>query len=95
MFGPAGLVRMVAQAIASIGPERLSFTLEIHPTFERLSLGDAGPLFRHWSDPTNAERMNHWLAVLSRNHLLVLEAIVSVPPLAALEPAPALTGEET
>lgn len=75
MFGPAGLSRVVAKALDAIGPERVSFTLEIHPTEGLLSLGDAAPLFGHWVDKTNAERMNHWLWVLSRNHALVLEGI--------------------
>ena len=73
MFGPAGLGRVVAKAIEAIG--RVSFALEIHPTAERLALGDAAALFGHWQDKTNAEQMNHWLSVLGRNHALLLEAI--------------------
>jgi hypothetical protein len=73
MFGPAGLSRIVAQAIEAIGRERVSFTLEIHPTAERLALGDATPLFGNWRDKTNAERMNHWLSVLIQNHSLLIE----------------------
>jgi len=74
MFGPAGLARIVAKAIEAI--RDVSFTLEIHPTGERLLLGeDAAPLFGHWRDKTNAEQMNHWLSVLARNHALLLEAI--------------------
>jgi hypothetical protein len=76
MFGPAGLGRLVAKAIEAIG--RVSFTLEIHPTAERLSLGDAAPLFGHWQDKTNAEQMNHWLSVLGQNHALLLEGIKAV-----------------
>ena len=76
MFGPAGLGRIVAKAIEAIG--RVSFTLEIHPTADRLSLGDAAPLFGHWRDKTNAEQMNHWLSVLAQNHALLLEAIKAV-----------------
>jgi len=76
MFGPAGLGRLVAKAIEAIGV--VSFTLEIHPTIERLALGDAAPLFGHWLDKTNAEQMNHWLSVLGRNHALLLEAIKAV-----------------
>ena len=72
MFGPAGLSQVVAKAIETIGPERVSFTLEIHPTADRLPLGDAAPLFGHWRDKTNAERMNHWLSLLSQNHNLLL-----------------------
>jgi hypothetical protein len=74
MFGPAGLGRVVAKAIAAIGD--VSFTLEIHPTADRLPLADdAEPLFGHWRDKTNAEQMNHWLSVLARNHALLLESI--------------------
>ncbi|MCX6905482.1 MAG: hypothetical protein NTW03_18795, partial [Verrucomicrobia bacterium] len=75
MFGPAGLAKLVARAVELISPRHLSFTLEIHPTGERLPLGDAASLFGHWTDKTNAERMNHWLALLSRNHLLLQQAI--------------------
>ena len=68
MFGPTGLRRIVAKALECIAPAPISFTLEIHPTFERLPLGDAAPLFAHWADKTNAEMMNHWLWTLSRNY---------------------------
>ena len=67
MFGPNGLRRIVAQARECLAPARLSFTFELHPTFERLPLGDAAPLFAHWADKTNAEMMNHWLWTLSLN----------------------------
>ena len=67
MFGPSGLRRIVAKAVERIAPAPVSFTLEIHPTFKRLPLGDAAPLFTHWADKTNAEMMNHWLRTLSRN----------------------------
>ena len=67
MFGPSGLRRIVVKAFECIAPAPVSFTLEIHPTFERLPLGDAAPLFAHWTDKTNAEIMNHWLWTLSRN----------------------------
>ena len=73
MLGPAGLRRIVAKASEAISV--VSFTLEIHPTFERLSLGDAEPLFGHWRDKANAEQMNHWLPVLARNHALLLQCI--------------------
>lgn len=79
MFGPAGLARIVAQALQSIGGARVSFTLEIHPTNERLPLGDASGMFSHWRDKTNAEKMNHWLAVLEENHRLVRGKIAQAP----------------
>jgi hypothetical protein len=75
MFGPDGLSKLVTRAIELMGPRRGSFTLEIHPVSERLPLGEDAPLFGHWIDKTNAEKMNHWLSVLNRNHLLLRQAI--------------------
>lgn len=75
MYGPAGLSRVVATALRTIGPSLVSFNLEIHPTPDRLALADAARLFGHWRDKTNAEQMNHWLSVLSQNHRLLREAI--------------------
>jgi hypothetical protein len=80
MFGPAGLSKLVAQAVKTMGRQRLSFTLEIHPTVERLPLGEAESLFGHWADKTNAEQMTHWLSVLCRNHLLLWQAIQEASP---------------
>jgi len=75
MFGPSGLARLVAHALNLLRRVPISFSLEIHPTGERLALGDATPLFAHWVDKTNAEQMNHWLAVLGRNHELLRQAM--------------------
>ena len=66
---------IVGQAVESIGRERVSFTLEIHPTSGRSPLGAAERLFAHWTDKTNAEQMNHWLEDLVRNHALVRSAL--------------------
>jgi hypothetical protein len=77
MFGPEGLRTIVKLAIEIVGSERLSFTLEIHPTFEQRSLGDAAPIFNHWTDKTNAEKMNHWLSVLSDNRRLLMKILAS------------------
>ena len=77
MFGPAGLAQIILQALKNIGGERTSFTLEIHPAAGQLPLGDASALFGHWRDKTNAEKMNHWLAVLAENHRLLREAIAA------------------
>jgi hypothetical protein len=74
MFGPSGLLRIVTESLQLPGPDRVSFSLEIHPIEGRLPLGDASYLFSHWEDKGNAERMNYWLSVLLRNHQLVLEA---------------------
>jgi hypothetical protein len=75
MFDRAGLQQIARKAVKAIGRERVSFTLEIHPTSGRLPLGDAAPLFNHWIDKTNAERMNQWLAVMSENHAALLESL--------------------
>jgi hypothetical protein len=71
MFGPDGLDQIIAGALKVLGPHRLSFTLEIHPTAGRRPLLDAAGLFTHWRDQTNAEMMNHWLSVLAENHELL------------------------
>lgn len=74
MFGPSGLLRIITESLQLLGSDRVSFSLEIHPTEGRLPLGDASHLFNHWEDKGNAERMNYWLSILLRNHQLVLEA---------------------
>jgi hypothetical protein len=74
MFGPSGLGELVRTAIDACGTQLPSLTLEIHQAEGRLPLGDAAGLFRHWRDTTNAERMNHWLSVLSQNAMLVTAA---------------------
>jgi hypothetical protein len=71
MYGPAGLASIVSAAVEACAPQGVSFTFEIHQVDGRLPLGDAAWLFPHWQDTTNAERMNHWLSVLSENALLV------------------------
>jgi hypothetical protein len=71
MYGPAGLASIVSAAIGACAPQGVSFTFEIHQVDGRLPLGDAAWLFPHWQDTTNAERMNHWLSVLSENAMLI------------------------
>jgi hypothetical protein len=71
MYGPAGLASIVSAAVEACPPQGVSFTFEIHQVEGRLPLGDAAWLFPHWQDTTNAERMNHWLSVLSENALLI------------------------
>ena len=75
MFGPIGLSQVLQAAFNAVDPERLSFTLEIHPIGNRSPLGDAADLFGHWRDLTNAELMNHWLDILTRNHALLIGEI--------------------
>lgn len=73
MFGPAGLRRIVFEACTALSPALLSFTLEIHPAQRREQLTDAAPLFHHWNDKSNAERMNGWLLTLMDNHRLLAD----------------------
>ncbi len=75
MFGAEGLGKIVAAALSAGDPSQVSLTLEIHPTFGRLPLGDAVPLFSHWRDKTHAEQMNHWLGVLVQNHALLQQKL--------------------
>lgn len=75
MYGPGGLAAVVSAAAAACHPQRMSFTLEIHQVEGRLPLEDAAPLFAHWRDTTNAERMNYWLSVLGQNALLVSQPL--------------------
>ena len=71
MYGPGGLASIVSTATDACAPQGVSFTFEIHQVEGRLPLGDAAWLFPHWQDTTNAERMNHWLSVLSENAMLI------------------------
>jgi len=71
MYGPAGLASIVSTAIDACPPRAVSFTAEVHQVEGRLPLADAAWLFSHWQDPTNAERMNYWLSVLSDNAMLI------------------------
>jgi len=71
MYGPAGLASIVSTAVDACAPQGVSFTIEVHQVEGRLPLADAAWLFPHWQDTTNAERMNHWLSVLSENALLL------------------------
>lgn len=73
MFGPEGLSRIVTETLGLLGPERVTFSLEIHPGEGRLPLTNSSYLFSHWTDKTNAERMNFWLSVLQKNRELILK----------------------
>ena len=77
MYGPSGLASIVSAAIEAC-PQGASFTLEIHQVEGRLPLADAAPLFPHWRDTTNAERMNYWLSVLSDNAMLASQCIAEL-----------------
>jgi hypothetical protein len=73
-YGPLGLKAIIDTAREALPDERLSFTLEIHPQDGRVPLGEYAPLFGHWQDQENAERMNHWIEILLRNHHLLRQA---------------------
>jgi len=77
MFGPSGLSEIVDETLKTLSPDLVSFTLEIHPEEGRIPLSDASHLFYHWTDKTNAERMNYWLSVLKQNYRLLLDACKS------------------
>jgi hypothetical protein len=73
-YGPLGLQAIVQTARAALPDELLSMTLEIHPPDGRLELGPYAPIFAHWRDRENAERMNYWIEVLLRCHRLLRQA---------------------
>ena len=73
MFGPSGLTKIVRETEKKLSTDLISFTLEIHPANERIPLGNASYLFRHWKDLTNAEKMNGWLSVIQLNHKHLLD----------------------
>jgi hypothetical protein len=79
MYGPEGLAQIVGAALRHLPRALVSFTFEVHETGDRLALGDAADLFTHWSDKTNAERMNHWLAMLVQNQRAARAAIQAAP----------------
>jgi starch synthase (maltosyl-transferring) len=83
MFGAEGLSRIAGEALRHLGPEKISFSLEIHPTEGKLALGNASYLFTHWVDKGNAERMHYWLSVLARNQRLLLKSCPAVSEVAA------------
>lgn len=68
LYGPSGLATILRHAQRMRAQP--SYTLEIHQVEGRLGLQDARPMFAHWVDLTNAERMNYWLSVLTENYVL-------------------------
>lgn len=74
MYGLSGLSSIAGTALKFLDSDKISLSLEIHPAEGRIPLEDASYLFDHWSDKTNAEKMNFWLIVLLQNKKLVEEA---------------------
>jgi hypothetical protein len=74
LFGPEGVRQVVRTALDVLPREKLSFTLEIHPQDQRLSLGQYADLFQNWTDKRNAEQMNAWLELLVANQQCLLHA---------------------
>jgi hypothetical protein len=70
MYGLCGLDQVLAAIVGHCAPGGSSATLEIHQSEGRLPLANAAGLFGHWTDLTNAERMNYRLSVLAGNHLI-------------------------
>jgi hypothetical protein len=68
LFGPSGLTAILRHAQHMTAQP--SYTLEIQQVEGRLPLRDARPMFAHWVDLTNAERLNNWLAVLAEHYVL-------------------------
>jgi len=75
LYGPAGLAALLQAATETTAPDGPSLTLEIHKAEGRRPLDDAADLFAHWQDRTNAERMNHLLAVVAGDHTLATAAL--------------------
>ena len=76
MFGEKGLKEIVKTALKVLAPNKISFTLEIHPVPGYLHLSDVGHFFRHWKHKANAEQMNYWLMIL-RQHQAFLQKTIS------------------
>ncbi len=74
IYGPEGLNRIIHAALSGLPADKLSFTLELHPQPGRTPLERHADLFAHWTDKTNAERMNYWLDRLIENSTLVRNA---------------------
>jgi hypothetical protein len=71
LYGVTGLRQITGAVARALGPDRASFTLEIHEHQGQLPLQDAVQHFARWQDLTNAERMNLWLRELAENATLV------------------------
>ena len=75
LYGRDGLAQMVSAALASPAGDMLSFEIEIHPQPGQEPLGRHEDLFPHWTDRTNAERMNAWLTRLQDGARLLWELL--------------------
>jgi hypothetical protein len=75
LYGPDGLAALLRAATETTAPDGPSLTLEIHKADGRRPLDDAADLFAHWRDRTNAERVNHVLAVVAGDHMLATSAL--------------------
>jgi hypothetical protein len=73
IFGPSGLSEIIRTARQDLPLHQLTFMIEVHPQEGRTPLGVHAPLFAHWREQTNAERMNYWLEMLLQNAYLLRE----------------------
>jgi hypothetical protein len=74
LFGPMGLKKVLDTVRGLLPDKLLSLTVEVHPPDGRLGLAEHTPLFAHWRDRENAERMNYWIEVMLRCARLVRDA---------------------
>jgi hypothetical protein len=74
IYGLSGLRELVEHTLSLLPPEKVSFTIEVHPQEGRKPLGDHAGIFDNWKDKTNAERMNYYVEILLRNAMLVRDA---------------------
>ncbi len=73
ILGAEGLRGVLDAVHAHLPPDRISLTLEIHPTVRltRKPLGERAAWFAHWSDLTHAELTHQWLANIADQAQLV------------------------
>lgn len=74
IYGPEGLSRVIRAAMSGLPADKFSFMIELHPQPGRTPLDRHAYLFEHWTDKTNAERMNYWLDRLIENSTLIRNA---------------------
>lgn len=71
LFGPSGVTKIVQAALDEMPVTQLSFSLEIHPQYDRLALEQYDFLFQTWKDKSRAEQMNSWLEMITHNFQLL------------------------
>jgi sugar phosphate isomerase/epimerase len=82
VLGPRGLSEILRPLTAESVSQRVTLTLEIHPTNEgqREPLGPHQELFGHWTDLAHAELSNAWFSTLAANTVLLRETWAKLQP---------------